>query len=244
MRRFFGSLLFNVGWYAWTAVLAIIGLPVLLLPAAAVRAYARFWVRGILVWLRLTCQLTYRVRGLENLPSGPVIIAARHQSSWETLAFEVLFADSATVLKRELFWIPVVGWMMWRAGHLGVDRGAGASALRRLLRDARAVVGEGRRILIYPEGTRTPPGAVAPYQPGTAALYAQLRLPVVPVALNSGVFWARRVFIKHPGEIEVEVLPPIPPGMPRAAFIGELQRRINEASDRLSGPARQLGIMR
>ncbi len=237
MRRFVGSLLFNVGWYAWTTILAIVGLPVLLLPSRAVRAYARFWVRGSLAWLRLTCGLTHRVRGLENLPPGPVIIAARHQSSWETLAFEVLFADSATVLKRELFWIPVVGWMMWRAGHLGVDRRAGAAALRRLLRDAQGVVREGRRILIYPEGTRTPPGVVAPYQPGTAAIYGQLRLPVVPVALNSGVFWARRVFIKHPGVIDVEVLEPIPPGMPRAAFLAELQRRIAAASDRLAGSA-------
>lgn len=236
MRLFVGSLLFNVGWYAWSIILAIVGLPVLLLPAAAVRAYARFWVRGILAWLRVTCGLRHRISGLENIPPGPVIIASRHQSSWETLAFEVLFADSATVLKRELFWIPVVGWMMWRAGHLGVNRKAGASALRQLLRDAQGVVAEGRRILIYPEGTRTPPGAARPYQPGTAALYGQLGLPVVPVALNSGLFWARRVFLKRPGLIEVEVLAPIPPGLPRAQFLAELQSRISTASDRLAEP--------
>jgi len=237
MRQLAGSLLFNVGWYLWTAVLALLGVPLLLLSPGIVHGYARFWVRGVLLWLRWTCRLTHRVRGLETLPSGPVILAARHQSSWETLAFEVIFPRSAIVMKRELFMIPVVGWMMWRAGHIGVDRAAGAVALRHLLRDARRRAQEGRAILIFPEGTRTAVGAQAPYQPGVAALYTQLGLPVVPVALNSGCFWGRRSFVKRAGVIDVEILPPIPPGLPRPVFVERLRQAIDTASSRLAANA-------
>lgn len=240
MRRLVGSALFNAGWYAWSVLLAVLGAPLLLLSPRLVHAYARFWIGGVLVWLRWTCGLSHRVRGLERLPAGPVILASRHQSSWETLAFEIVFPGSAIVMKRELFQIPVVGWMMWRVGHIGVDRRAGASALRRMLADARGAAAAGRSILIFPEGTRTPVGPAAPYHPGIAAIYSQLGLPVVPIALNSGVFWPRRSFVKRGGTIDVEVLEPIPPGMSRGAFIAELRRRIDEASARLAADARPI----
>ncbi|QQS13584.1 MAG: 1-acyl-sn-glycerol-3-phosphate acyltransferase [Rhodospirillales bacterium] len=229
-----GSLLFNAGFYAWSALLAVVGLPVLLLPAPAVRAYARLWVRGTLLLLRWTCGLRHVVHGARRLPDGPYIVAAKHQSTWETLAFNVVFPDAAIVLKRELFLIPVVGWMMWRAGNVGIDRKAGTAALRAILRDARAAADGGRRILIFPEGTRTAVGADHPYQPGVAALYSQLKLPVVPVALNSGLFWGRRTFLKKPGLIEVEILPPIPPGLRREAFMETLRERIEAGSRRLA----------
>jgi 1-acyl-sn-glycerol-3-phosphate acyltransferase len=127
--------------------------------------------------------------GRENLPAGPVIIACKHQSSWETLAFTRLFDDIAIVLKRELLFIPVVGWAMARAGNIAVARGDGAAALRGLVRQGTAAVAEGRSIVIFPEGTRVAPGEQRPYHVGTAALYRQLGVPVVPMALNSGLFW-------------------------------------------------------
>ena len=166
---------------------------------AANIAWANVWIDFCLWWVKVTCRITHRVNGLENRPAGPVILACKHQSSWETLAFHRLFPNAATVLKRELLYIPVVGWAMARAGNIAVERGDGAKALRSLLRQAKAAVAEGRSILIYPEGTRTPVGASLPYHAGTAALYRQLGVPVVPVALNSGVFWGRRKFIKWPG---------------------------------------------
>jgi len=224
------SLAFNVGWYVGTAVIALLGSPILLLPRAAVLAWAQFWIRFCLWWLRVTVGVTHVVRGLENLPSGPAIIAAKHQSSWETLAFTVLFPDAATVLKRELLFIPVVGWAMARAGNIAVARGEGAAALRGLLRQARRTIGVGRSIVIFPEGTRVAVGAERPYQAGVAALYRQLGVPVVPVALNSGLFWGRRQFVKRPGLIEVEVLPAIPPGLDRPAFMATLRERIEGAT--------------
>lgn len=227
------SFSFNVGWYVGTTVIAIVGLPILLLPRRAVVAWADSWIDFCLWWLRITCRISHRVQGLENRPAGPVIFACKHQSSWETLAFHRLFPNTATVLKRELIFIPVVGWAMARAGNIAVERGDGAKALRSLLRQAKGAVVEGRSILIYPEGTRTPIGSSLPYHAGTAALYRQLGVPVVPVALNSGVFWGRRKFIKWPGTIEVEVLQAIPPGLDRETFMATLRERIEGATKRL-----------
>jgi len=227
------SLGFNVGWYAGTAAIAIVGSPILLLPRRAVVAWAQFWIRFCLWWLALTVGLTHRVRGVENLPTGPVIIASKHQSSWETLAYTLIFPDAAVVLKRELLFIPIVGWAMARAGNIAVERGDGAKALRGLVRQTKAVVADARSVLIFPEGTRVAVGSEHPYQVGTAALYRQLGLPVVPVALNSGLFWGRRRFVKRPGLIDVEILPAIPPGLSREDFMAALRQAIESATARL-----------
>jgi 1-acyl-sn-glycerol-3-phosphate acyltransferase len=224
------SLAFNAGWYAASAIIAIAGAPALLMPRRVVVAWARVWIVVVLWWLRVTCGLTHRLRGLENLPAGPVIIACKHQSSWETLSFTLLFDDIAIVLKRELLFIPIVGWAMARAGNIAVARGDGASALRGLVKQAKAAIAEGRSIVIFPEGTRVAPGDQRPYQVGTAALYRQLGVPVVPVALNSGLFWGRRRWVKRPGVITMEVLTAIPPGLARDAFMTTLRDRIETAT--------------
>ena len=233
------SLAFNVGWYLGSTILALAGSPILLMPRRYVVAWSLFWIDGCLGWLRLTCRLTHRISGLENIPAGPVIFACKHQSSWETLAFSRLFPNSAIVLKRELLFIPIVGWAMARVGNIAVERGDGAAALRGLVRQAKAAIADGRSILIFPEGSRVAIGAERPYQVGTAALYRQLGVPVVPVALNSGVFWGRRQFIKWPGVIDVEVLPAIAPGFGRKAFMATLRERIEGATVRLVAGARR-----
>jgi 1-acyl-sn-glycerol-3-phosphate acyltransferase len=235
LRSFF----FNVGWYAGTTIIAIVGAPILLMPRRFVVAWSLFWIDFCLWWLRVTCRLTHRISGLENMPTTPVIFACKHQSSWETLAFSRLFPRSATVMKRELVLIPVVGWAMARVGNIAVERGDGSKALRGLVKQAKATLAEGRSILIFPEGTRVAVGDEKPYQVGTAALYRQLGVPVVPVALNSGLFWGRRKFIKRPGVIDVEILPAIPPGLSRDAFMTTLRERIEGATDRLVAAARE-----
>jgi 1-acyl-sn-glycerol-3-phosphate acyltransferase len=149
----------------------------------------------------------------------------------------LLFKRPAFVLKRELTWIPFFGWFLLRGGMIPVDRAAGGTALRRLLRRAKQAAADGRSVVIYPEGTRTAPGASRPYQPGVAALYEHLRLPVVPVALNSGLFWGRRSFLKRPGTITLEILEPISPGLGRRPFTEELERRLEGASLRLAAAA-------
>ena len=236
------SLAFNVAFVTWTALLAFGCLPALALPRRATIAVSRFWSRGVLALLGGIVGLRYEVRGRENLPDGPVIFAVKHQSAWETIAFALLIPDFAGVYKRELLRIPVYGWYMMRARMIPVDRTAGAGALRKMLRRAREVAAQGRPIVVMPEGTRVAPGTDRPYHPGVAALYGDLGLPVVPVALNSGYFWARRAFLKRPGCIVFEYLPPIEPGLGRKAFMAMLRERIENASRVLGEEARrQLG---
>jgi len=236
------ALLFNLLFYLLTALLAILGLPVLLFGANAVYALCRLWV-GITLWLlRVLIGLDHRVVGRERLPAEPVIFAVKHQSSWETLALAKLLDRPIYVLKRELIWIPVFGLYLLGSGALAVDRGAGAKALRQLIRAAERAAKSGRPFLIFPEGTRVAPGEHRPYQPGIAALYDKLHRPVVPVALNSGLFWGRRSFLKRPGLITVEFLDPIPAGLDRRRFMKELEARLEGASQRLlPAPAKPAG---
>lgn len=230
------SLIFNLLFYAWTAGILLVCLPALPFGVAAVHAVGRCWVRVTLLLLVGVVGLRHRIVGLEHLPEGPAIIAPKHQSTWDTLIFALPLRLPAYVLKRELMRIPLFGIYLRCAGMIPVDRAGGGTALKQMVAKARAAVAEGRHLLIYPEGTRTAPGERRPYHPGVAALYSQLGLPVVPVALNSGLFWGRRAFTKRPGLITVEFLPPIPPGLPRREFMAELERRIETASDRLARP--------
>lgn len=231
------ALLFNVFFLAWTALLACVFLVLLPFPWRVLSSAVAWWARSVLWVLDVLVGLTFEVRGLEHRPTGPAIVAAKHQSAWDTIAINVLLAHPAVVLKRELLQLPVWGWLARRCGMIAVDRAAGTSALRGMVAEARKRAGEGRQIVIFPQGTRTAPGTRRGYFPGVAALYDQLGLPVVPIALNSGVFWGRRAFMKRSGTIVVEFLPAIPPGLPRRQFIGELEARIETASDRLAAEA-------
>ncbi|HVM78076.1 MAG TPA: lysophospholipid acyltransferase family protein [Stellaceae bacterium] len=231
------SLLFNLAFYLWTGVLGIAALPLAVAPWRWAMALGTWWSGSVLWLARAIAGIDYELRGSEHLPAGAVIIAMKHQSAWDTLATSVLFRNPAIVAKRELFWIPGYGWYARRAGMIPVDRGAGAGALRKMVQHARRAVAQRRPIVIFPEGTRTALGTRRAYHPGVAALYSQLELPVVPVAVNSGLFWSRRSFLKHPGKIVVEALPPIPPGWERRRFLRELQERIEAATQRLVAEA-------
>jgi len=227
------SLLFNILFGAWTAVMFVAGLPTLVLARGATWAMGRLWIRGGVLLLRLTVGLDHRVLGGEQRIAGPAIYAVKHQSAWDTLIFPLLLDRPAYVLKQELVRVPFFGWYMLRLGMIPVDRQGRGAALKQMVRAARGVVATQRPILIFPEGTRVPPGEQRPYQPGIAALYGDLDLPVVPVALNSGLFWGRRSFHKRPGTITLEFLPAIAPGLERRAFMEALKQRLETASGRL-----------
>lgn len=228
------SALFTAAFYGWTAFLCFALLWMLLLPRRRMVAVASWYLRSV-GWLERTLLgLDYEVRGLEHLPaSGAYIVAAKHQSAWETMKLHELFGDPAIILKRELMWVPIWGWYAAKARMIPVDRGAGGRALSSMIANAKPVAAEGRPIVIFPQGTRTAPGERRSYRIGVGALYEKLGLPIVPVALNSGVFWPRRRFAKRPGRITVEILPPILPGLPRAAVMAELESRLEAATDRL-----------
>jgi 1-acyl-sn-glycerol-3-phosphate acyltransferase len=230
---FLRSLAFQIGFWSWTALMAFAGLPFLFGTRRAMMAFGTFWARGTFALLRWIVGLDYAVRGRENLPAGPAIVAMKHQSAWDTLAATLLFRDCAVVIKRELGWLPFYGWYVVKAGSIPVDRGAAARALRRMVARAARAAAERRSIVIFPQGTRTAVGAKQPYLPGIAALYQQLDLPVVPVALNSGLFWGRRRFLRRPGTVLVEIRPAIPPGLKRAEFMAALERTIETATEAL-----------
>lgn len=222
--------LFNIAYFTWTAVIGTLGLPFLLMPRRAAMRFGRFWSRGVLFLLRAIVGLDHRVVGFDRIPPGGAIVAMKHQSAWDAIALPVVLDDPAPVVKRELLVLPFYGWYMARAGAIAVDRKAGGAALRTMLAAARQAAAAGRPIVIFPQGTRVAPGMAAPYQPGVYALYQALSVPLVPAAVNSGHFWARRGFLKRPGRITLEFLEPIPPGWPRRRLMEELERRIEGAT--------------
>jgi 1-acyl-sn-glycerol-3-phosphate acyltransferase len=199
---------------------------------------ARTWARTIFFLMRTIAGLRVEMRGLDNIPKGGVIIASKHQSMFETFALFPYVDDLTVVMKRELMHIPFFGWYARRAGMIPVDRDRGPAALRNLSARVKAAIAEGRRVLIFPEGTRRAPGAEPAYRTGIAHLYRALDVAVVPGALNSGVFWPRRKFLRKPGTIVVEFLPAIPPGAMPKAFLARLETDIEEASTRLLREAR------
>jgi 1-acyl-sn-glycerol-3-phosphate acyltransferase len=228
------SAAFAVWFFGLTFVMALASLPVRLFAARRVVAYARCWTRLLLAGLRVLCGITWQVTGLEHLPAeGPALIASMHQSAFDTLIWAVLAPRFAYVFKRELLRIPLFGKMLLVTGMIPIDRRTGAAALRDLLRAVdRAVAGQ-RQIVIFPEGTRVPPGVRAPLQPGVAALAARTGLPVIPVATDSGRFWGRQAFRKRPGVIHIAIQPPIAPGLPRDALLAELRAAFDRG---LAGP--------
>lgn len=228
-----GSLLFNVAFWLWGVVMVLASLPILLMPREAMVRHAERWERGIQWLLRHLVGLDYRVIGEEHRRADRVIYAIKHQSAWDTVVTHLLIDDPAIALKQELVTIPIFGQCLRHAGMIEIARGQGSKALRSLIGGARKAIARGSPVVIFPEGTRTPPGEKRPYHPGVAALYKQLSLPVVPVALNSGLFWGRRSFVKRAGTISVEFLEPIQPGLDRKAFMAELESRIEAATDRL-----------
>lgn len=227
------SLLFNIFGFLWTIFMAFLALPHLWRPRLSMVRHAERWERGLQWLLRRLVGLDYEVRGAERLPKGGVIYAVKHQSAWDTITAHLLVEDPAIALKQELTKVPIFGQCLLHAGMIKIDRGQGTRALRSLIDRAREAIERGSPILIYPEGTRTPPGEKKPYHPGVAALYKQLDLPVIPVALNSGLYWGRRSFAKRAGTILVEFLDPIQPGLDRKTFMAELEHRIEGATDRL-----------
>jgi 1-acyl-sn-glycerol-3-phosphate acyltransferase len=174
---------------------------------------------------------------LKKSRRGALLVAAKHQSVWETFTLLTLFDDPAYVFKRELQWIPVFGWYAWKSRMIPVDRGARGGAMAGMIARAREEFARGRQIIIFPEGTRTAPGAPPTYKSGVGQIYAACGVPCLPVALNSGLYWPRRKFLRYPGTIVLEVLDPIPPGLERAEFAERLEREIEGAVTRLTAEA-------
>lgn len=232
------SLLFNLFYYANIIVWMICALPSLLLPRIVLLTIVRAWSRVNFFLLRHVAGITCEIRGREHIPPGAVLVASKHQSVWDTFAMFLVFDDPCYVLKRELMWLPLFGWLAGKAEMIAVNRGARSKAMKQMNADGARQLAKGRQIVIFPEGTRRAPGAEPAYKFGVVFLYNEFGVPCVPIALNSGYFWPRRQFIRRPGTLVMEILPPIPPGEDKTVFFDKLQTRIEAASDRLLAEAR------
>jgi len=234
------SIIFDTAVVILTVVVAMT-IPFLWLfnaSSATVRAVSQVWAGGIMFLMKHVVGLDYREIGRENIPQGPCIIACNHQSLWETAALCVIFPDASIVAKQELRKLPLVGWFLHRYPMILVDRAAGRQALRQMNDEARRAIGEGRKVLIFPQGTRQAVGEPTKFQPaGIAALYTNLDTPVLPVAHNSGLFWGKKTLMIHSGLITLSYLPVIPPGLDRKVFQAQLERVIVAEADRLIGAA-------
>jgi len=232
------SAAFNLAFYGWTAVMVLVGLPSRFGSKAGTLRVMASWARGVLWLLRRICGIHLRVTGTEHIPaSGPCLIASNHQSAFDTIVWLMLLPRPIYVIKAELLRIPGYGGIARQAGSIAVDRAAGASAMRVLLRSAKARAAEGGQIVIFPEGSRAPPGAALPWQPGVVALAGAIS-PAIPVATDSGLHWGRRAFRKLPGTITLSVLPAVPAGLPRAETARILEARVREETARLEALAK------
>lgn len=228
------SLIYVSYLYLSMALIALIWLPrVLVRPIDAVQAQ-RVWARTSIWGLRWIVGARLLIEGAENIPtSGRVLIASKHQAMLDTMTPFLVMRAPAVVLKKELLSMPIFGWFAKRSGMIAIDRDGHASALKAMLREARARADEGREIIIYPEGTRQEIGAPPDYKPGVAALYRDLGAPCVPVAVSTGKVWSAHGLMRRPGVAVVRYLEPIPPGLARDDFMRELQSRIETATAEL-----------
>jgi 1-acyl-sn-glycerol-3-phosphate acyltransferase len=227
------SIAFNVLFYLNTAIYLIAALPTFFMPYRAIVRVAQSWGRTNLKLLRVVAGIKCEIRGREKIPKGPLLVAAKHQSAWETFALLPLFDNPTFIVKRELEWIPLFGWLMIKGRMVPVDRRRGKEALAGMIERARIELADRRQLIIFPEGTRRPAGAEPRYKFGVAHVYEGEGVPCLPVALNSGLFWPRRSILRKPGTVVVEILDPIAPGMTKEAFFERIESDIETATARL-----------
>lgn len=227
------SLAFTLWLYLSMALFAVGLSPALLMPHRYAMGVIRMWARFVLFGLRWIAGVRVEFRGLEHRPPGHALIAGKHQGMLDVVVPFALLDDPCMVMKKELMPLPFFGWFAWKTKMIAVDRSAHSKALKDMVRQARARRDEGRQIVIFPEGTRKAPGDPPDYKPGIAALYRDLDCPCWPLATNSGVHWPAHGFMRHPGVVVFEFLPPIPAGLKRAEFMTELEARLEAASTAL-----------
>jgi 1-acyl-sn-glycerol-3-phosphate acyltransferase len=220
------SAVFDVIFFIWGVIASLSSLVLYwITPSrAAIVFIARTWMRGVDLMEPVILGLKYDLRGKENLPAPPYIVAMQHQSAWETFKLLLWFPEPAIVLKEELLDLPIWGDCARRYGAIPVKRSRKADDLTKFLKESRAMAETGRPIVLYPQGTRTGPGKPSIYNRGVAALQEELKIPIVPVTLDSGQYWGKNAFMKYAGTIHVKIHPPIPPGLAREEVMDQIRK--------------------
>ena len=227
------SILFYILITLWTIFLGIICLPYLLLPSFYLRKPVNIWINGIFKLLSITCNITYEITGKENIPDVPVIVASKHQSAFETLALFLHIENSIFIHKKQLFYIPIFGQYLQKLNMISINRSEGIKAMRKILNQAKFKISSGFSIIIFPEGTRTKPGEQASYKSGFVGIYNEVNSKILPVAVNSGLYWPKHTFIKTSGKIIIKILKPIPSNLQKNELLKELETVIEEETNKI-----------
>jgi len=239
----FRSILFNIFFFAGALFWSIVLIWTLVLPKKKCAQIVSDAYGGYVTLIeKYILGLNLKITGMENLPkNGPYIIAAKHQSAFETLKLPFMrsLGYPAIILKKELTYIPIYGWYFSGMDQIAIDRGSGVEALHSIVKGCQHSLNSGRSVIIFPQGTRTPVGAAAPYKAGIAKVYRDVHVPIVPMALNSGIFWGRNAFFKKSGTVTFEFLAPIPAGLPPLQMMEQLENALEEASNRLVAQGKQ-----
>jgi len=236
---FLRSLVFNILFYVVFLFWSLVALPTFLMPRSAMLKVASWWAKTNILLMRAICNIKVEFRGVEKIPKGPLIVASKHQSMWETISLLHFFEAPFFVVKRELKFIPLFGLFLIKTNMVAIDRSAAGRALLAVMRRAAEEVRRGRQFVIFPEGTRRPVGAPPHYKAGVGLIYTECGVPCLPVALNSGLFWPRRTFMRYPGTLVVEFLDPLPAGLPRGEFLSRIETGIEDATNRIVAVAQE-----
>jgi 1-acyl-sn-glycerol-3-phosphate acyltransferase len=228
-----GSFLFKAVFYLWTTLFCLLYIPFFWLSRDALITCQRWWSYGVLFFLKIIMDIRLEIRGIENVPYGGAFIAMKHQSSFDTFVMHTIVSHPAFIMKKELLKIPLYGQFCKNTGMIPVDRDGGLKALKDMMQKSGAAIEDGRQLIIFPEGSRTLPGASVKYQSGIFGIYKFAKKPVIPVALNSGVFWPKKGHLVAGGNIVFDFLEPIDAGLSRDDFMATLENKIEEASNSL-----------
>ena len=217
----------------WTLIMGIICIPFLLLPNKLLKNPVNVWIFGIFELLKLTCNITYEIKGKENILNKPVLVASKHQSTFDTFVLYLFLKKSVFIHKKELFYIPIFGQYLKKSSMISIDRKEGASAMRKMLKEANNKISQGYSIIIFPEGTRKKPGEKPNYKRGFVGIYNEIQTEILPVALNTGLCWPKNSFIKQPGHITIKFLNIIPAGLKKEKVMKILEERIENESNKI-----------
>ena len=217
----------------WTIFLGILFLPFLLLPSNLLKIPAKVWIKGIFILLEFICGITHELRGKENIPNDPVIIVSKHQSAFETFALFYYLNKSFFIHKVQLFYIPIFGQYLWKSNMVSIDRTGKSKTIRKMLLEVTRRFDDGSSIIIFPEGTRKKPGDVPDYKTGFIGIYREVKRKLLPVAVNSGLFWPKHKFIMKKGNIVIEILPTIDSNLSKNEVLSKVQDIVETASNKL-----------
>ena len=227
------TIIFYGALASWTILMGLLSLPFILLPSKFIALPAKIWIRGIFICLKYICGVTHEMRGLANLADEPVIIVSKHQSAFETFALYYYLKKSFFIHKKQLFYIPIFGQYLMKHNMVSIDRTGHASTMRKMITDVKKKLDSGSTIIIFPEGTRTKPGAKADYKTGFIGIYNTSKRKLQPVALNSGLFWQKGLKVIKRGHIIIEFLPQIDIGLDKKEVLNKVENTIESATNKL-----------